>query len=144
MYTLPNEDFPSFLQFWSTTCTRLYLNRYLWSAQEGCLLRNFPREIYMPVVEALHPILSMPSKRRRMLFNKKIHNSNEHSGTTKYQYVHNEAYALRKTSRTKYTVALSQNRLLQFQDNSFRYHYLIVWNFKLYYLNEQSIWKVVV
>ena len=34
-----------------------------------------------------------------------------------------EEDALRKTSRTKYPVALSQNRLISFQVHSFLYHY---------------------
>ena len=51
------------------------------------------------------------------------------SGTTKYHYLRNEEDALRKTSCTKYPIALSQNRLLSFQDHSFLYHHWIVLNY---------------
>ena len=50
------------------------------------------------------------------------------SGTTKYHNVHNEEDALRKTSRTNYALALSQNRLLSFLDHSFRFYHTIQYN----------------
>ena len=86
-------------------------------------------------------VFGMPSKRRRMLLNT---NHNYISGTSKCHNVHNDEDTLRKTSRTKYPVALSQNRHILFQGHSFLYHYWFVLNFMLYYLNEHRIWNVVV
>ena len=76
-----------------------------------------------------------------MLFNT---NHNSISGTSKCHNVHNEEDTLRKTSRTKYPAALSQNRLISFQGHSFLYNYVFVLNFMQYYLNVHRICKVVV
>ena len=65
-------------------------------------------------------VFGMRSKRRRVLFNT---NHNSISGTSKCHNVHNEEDTLRETSRTKYPVALSQNRLISFQGHSLLYHY---------------------
>ena len=45
--------------------------------------------------------------------------------------------------RTKYAVAVCRNRLLFVKEHSFRYHYLIVLHFMLYYINEHRSWDVV-
>ena len=45
--------------------------------------------------------------------------------------------------KTKYAVAVCRNRLLFVKEHSFRYHYLIVLNFMLYYINEHHSWNVV-
>ena len=47
------------------------------------------------------------------------------------------------TCRTKYAVAVCRNRLLFGKEHLFRYHYLIVLNFMLYYINEHHSCNVV-
>ena len=65
------------------------------------------------------------------------------SRISQYHNVQNGEDTLFKTYRTKYAVAVCRNRLLFVKEHSFRYHYLIVLNFMLYYINEHHSWNVV-
>ena len=65
------------------------------------------------------------------------------SRISQYHNVQNGEDTLFKTCRTKYAVAVCRNRLLFVKEHSFRYHYLIVLNFMLYYINEHHSWNVV-
>ena len=65
------------------------------------------------------------------------------SRISQYHNVQNGEDTLFKTCRTKYAVAVCWNRLLFVKEHSFRYHYLIVLNFMLYYKNEHRSWNVV-
>ena len=60
-----------------------------------------------------------------------------------YHNVHNGEDTLFITCRTKYAVAVCRNRLLFVKEHSLRYHYLMVMNFMLYYINEHRSWNVV-
>ena len=62
---------------------------------------------------------------------------------SQYHNVQNGEDTLFKTCRTKYAVAVCRNRLLFVKEHSFRYHYLIVLNVMLYYINEHHSWNVV-
>ena len=63
------------------------------------------------------------------------------SRISQYHNVHNGEDTLFKTYRTKY--AMCRNRLLFVKEHSFRYHYLIVLHFMLYYINDHRGWNVV-
>ena len=65
------------------------------------------------------------------------------SRISQYHNVQNGEDTLFKTCRTKYAFAECWNRLLFVKEHSFRYHYLIVLNFMLYYINEHRSWNVV-
>ena len=65
------------------------------------------------------------------------------SRISQYHNVQNGEDTLFKTCRTKYAVAVCRNRLLFVNEHSFRYHYLIVLNFMMYYINEHPSWNVV-
>ena len=65
------------------------------------------------------------------------------SRISQYHNVPNGEDTLFITCRTKYAVAVCRNRLLFVKEHSFRYHYLIVMNFMLYYINEHRSWNVV-
>ena len=55
------------------------------------------------------------------------------SRISQYHNVQNGEDTLFKTCRTKYAVAVCRNRLIFVKEDLFRYHYLIVLNFMLYY-----------
>ena len=61
------------------------------------------------------------------------------SRISQYHNVQNGEGTLFKTCRTKYDVAVCWNRLIFVKEHLFRYHYLIVLNFMLYYINEHRI-----
>ena len=65
------------------------------------------------------------------------------SKMSQYHNVQNGEVTLFITCRTKYAVAVCRNRLLFVKEHSFRYNYLIVMNFMLYYINEHRSWNVV-
>ena len=115
------------------THTHTLLYRYRCSLTSYCIVRPFTVHNVFPcfygpnkviiiiiIVGPSITVFDMPRKRRRMLFNT---NHNSISGTSKCHNVHNEEDTLRKTSPTKYPVALSQNRLISYQGHSFLYHY---------------------
>ena len=64
------------------------------------------------------------------------------SRISQYHNVQNGEDTLFKTCRTKYAVAVCRNRLLFVKEHLFQYHYLIVLNFMLYYINEHHSWNV--
>ena len=63
--------------------------------------------------------------------------------TFQYRNVQNGEDTLFITCRTKYADAVCRNRLLFVKEHSFPYHYLMVMNFMLYYINEHRSWNVV-
>ena len=65
------------------------------------------------------------------------------SRMSQYHNVQNGEDTLFKTCRTKCVVAVCRNRLIFVKEHLFRYHYLIVLHFMLYYINEHHSWNVV-
>ena len=87
-------------------------------------------------------LFRLSSIRRRVL-KIQITTAMQISRISQYHNVQNGEDTLFKTCRTNYAVAVCRNRLLFVKEHSFRYHYLIVLNFMLYYINEHHSWNVV-